>query len=79
MPVEAEVAQFRAPLEASAHAQALAAGRRLERRVPENRDVLYMIAVAQRHLGGISVSLATLESRHCDYAQLHQERSQACP
>jgi tetratricopeptide (TPR) repeat protein len=44
---------------------------------PEERELLYMLAVAQRYLGRISAALATLvrlEELHPDYPRLHQER-----
>ncbi|MGB6488230.1 MAG: sulfotransferase [Steroidobacteraceae bacterium] len=44
---------------------------------PEDRELLYMLAVAQRYLGRISTALATLvrlEELHPDYPRLHQER-----
>jgi tetratricopeptide (TPR) repeat protein len=44
---------------------------------PEDRDLLYMLAVAQRYLGRIPAALATLErleERHPDYPRMHQER-----
>jgi tetratricopeptide (TPR) repeat protein len=56
---------------------ALAAAQRLLRDVPENRDVLYMIAVSQRYLGQVSEALETLtgfEKIHPHYSRLHQER-----
>ena len=45
--------------------------------VPENRDVLYLLAVSQRYLGRIADALRTLEgfaSLHPDYGRLFQER-----
>src|SRR6185437_8262045 len=44
---------------------------------PDDRDLLYMLAVAQRYLGRISAALATLarlEELHPEYPRLHQER-----
>jgi tetratricopeptide (TPR) repeat protein len=44
---------------------------------PEDRDLLYMLAVAQRYLGRSDDALATLarlEELHPDYSRLHQER-----
>ena len=44
---------------------------------PEHRELLYMLAVAQRYLGRIAAALATLvrlEELHPDYPRLHQER-----
>jgi tetratricopeptide (TPR) repeat protein len=45
--------------------------------VPENRDVLYLLAVSQRYLGRIADALRTLErfeTLHPDYGRLFQER-----
>ena len=44
---------------------------------PEDRDLLYMLAVAQRYQGSIAEALTTLarlEELHPDYPRLHQER-----
>src|SRR5579883_2212120 len=44
---------------------------------PEDRQLLYMLAVAQRYLGNIPAALATLrrlEEAHPDYPRLYQER-----
>jgi tetratricopeptide (TPR) repeat protein len=74
---ETEVRRIRAALERSEFAPALEAALRLEREVPENRDVLYMIAVAQRYLQRIPEALDTLgrlEELHPDYPRLYQER-----
>ncbi|HEU5442369.1 MAG TPA: sulfotransferase [Steroidobacteraceae bacterium] len=57
--------------EAARAAQTLLADR------PEDRDLLYMLAVAQRYLGQIPAALATLarlEELHPDYPRLHQEK-----
>jgi tetratricopeptide (TPR) repeat protein len=64
-------------LERSEFAPALQAALQLKEEVPENRDVLYMIAVAQRYLHRIPDALATLqrlEELHPDYPRLYQER-----
>ena len=45
--------------------------------VPENRDVLYLLAVSQRYCGRIADALRTLEQferLHPDYGRLFQER-----
>jgi tetratricopeptide (TPR) repeat protein len=76
-PVEAEVRRIRKLLEDNQFAQALSAADELLREVPENRDVLYMIAVSQRYLRRIPDALATLarfETLHPDYGRLFQER-----
>jgi tetratricopeptide (TPR) repeat protein len=57
--------------EAARAAEALLAGH------PESRDLLYMLAVAQRYLDRNSAALATLarlEELHPDYPRLYQER-----
>jgi tetratricopeptide (TPR) repeat protein len=75
--IETEVRRVRAMLERSEFAPALQAALRLREEVPENRDVLYMIAVAQRYLQRISDALATLqrlEELHPGYPRLYQER-----
>ncbi|MFI4886052.1 MAG: tetratricopeptide repeat protein [Steroidobacterales bacterium] len=44
---------------------------------PEDRELLYMLAVAQRYRGQIPAALATLarlEELHPDYPRLHQEK-----
>ncbi|HEY4443731.1 MAG TPA: sulfotransferase [Steroidobacteraceae bacterium] len=75
--IETEVRRIRAALERSEFAPALQAALRLRKEAPENRDVLYMIAVAQRYLQRIPDALATLErleELHPDYPRLYQER-----
>jgi tetratricopeptide (TPR) repeat protein len=75
--IETEVRRIRAALERSEFAPALEAALPLLNEAPENRDVLYMIAVAQRYLQRIPQALATLgrlEEFHPDYPRLYQER-----
>src|ERR1700674_5582815 len=75
--VESEVLRIRTLLEKNRFAEALSAAQALCEQVPENRDVLYMIAVAQRYLQRIPDALATLqrlEEPHPDYPRLYQER-----
>jgi len=79
--IETEVLGIRGLLEKSQFAQALAAAEALLAKVPENRDVWYMLAVAQRYLGRIPEALATLErfeTIHPDYSRLFQERGHCC-
>ncbi len=79
--VETEVLGIRGLLEKSQFAQALTAAEALLTKVPENRDVWYMLAVAQRYLGRIPQALATLqrfETIHPDYSRLFQERGHCC-
>jgi tetratricopeptide (TPR) repeat protein len=76
-PVEAEVRRVRALIQASRPAEALEGARALLSQVPENRDVLYMLAVSQRFLGrpeDALASLARLEQLHPTYSRLFQER-----
>jgi len=75
--IEAEVQRVRDHLERNQFDAALAAGESLAVRVPENRDVLYMIAVSQRYLKRIPAALSTLarlEGYHPMYSRLFQER-----
>jgi tetratricopeptide (TPR) repeat protein len=75
--IEADVARIRALLERREFAAATAAAERLLTEVPENRDVLYMLAVGQRHLQRIPAALATLarlEQLYPEYGRLFQER-----
>jgi len=75
--VEVEVRRTRALLKERHFAQALRATDALLATVPENRDVLYLRAVAQRHIGDISAALATLaslEELHPRFSGLYQER-----
>ena len=75
--VEAEVLRIRELLERNQFGAALSAGEVLAASVPENRDVLYMIAVSQRYLKKIPEALATLdqlERHHPKFSRLFQER-----
>jgi tetratricopeptide (TPR) repeat protein len=75
--IEMEVLRIRAMLEQSQFQAALTAGQALLQEVPENRDLLYMVAVAQRYLRRIPEALAILErleSLHPKYPRLFQER-----
>ncbi len=69
--------RVRSYLDRSEFAQALQAGRALLTEIPQNRDLLYMIAVSQRYLQQIPDALATLEvleKHHPAYSRLFQER-----
>jgi tetratricopeptide (TPR) repeat protein len=75
--IESEVMRIRALLQAGQIEPALLAAAALLVEVPENRDVIYMIAVAQRYLQRIPDALATLQSLerlHPNYSRLYQER-----
>ena len=73
--IEAELLRVRAHLDRSEFAQVLSTGQALLREIPENRDLLYMIAVSQRYLHRIPDALATLEvlaRHHPTYSRLFQ-------
>src|SRR5450631_4301471 len=75
--IETEVRRIRALLERSEFSQAHTAAQALRAEVPENRDALYMLAVAQRYSQRIPDALATLaklEKHHPRYGRLFQER-----
>jgi tetratricopeptide (TPR) repeat protein len=75
--VEQEVHRLRGLLEARQFAECESAARSLLGEVPENRDVLYLVAVSQRYLGRIADALRTLQqfqALHPDYGRLFQER-----
>jgi tetratricopeptide (TPR) repeat protein len=76
-PVELEVRHARELLKSHDHAGALRAAEALAVKVPENRDVLYLIAVSLRFLGKIPEALAALErleQLHPRFSRLYQER-----
>jgi len=75
--VETEVRRIRELLKMRRFAEGLRAADALLVTVPENRDVLYLRAVAQRLLGDIPAALATLtglERLHPRFSGLYQER-----
>ncbi len=75
--VELEVRRIRALVQERRFAEAAAAAQALVATVPENRDVLYLRAIAQRQLGDITAALATLtalEQLHPRFSRLYQER-----
>ena len=76
-PVELEVRHARELLKSHDYAGALRAAEALVVKVPENRDVLYLIAVSLRFLGKIPEALAVLErleQLHPRFSRLYQER-----
>ncbi|HSY07710.1 MAG TPA: sulfotransferase [Steroidobacteraceae bacterium] len=76
-PIELEVHRIRALLKNRQFAESLRAAEALAVEVPENRDVLYLIAVSLRHLHKIPEALATLErleQYHPAFSRLYQER-----
>ena len=77
--VELEVARIRELVRQRRFADGLRASDALLLTVPENRDVLYLKAHAQRLLGDPTSALATLaelERLHPRFSRLYQERGQ---
>jgi len=75
--IETEVIRLQDLLRGRRFQEALAGAQALLDEVPENRDVLYTVAVAQRYLGRVPAALATLqrlETLHPGYSRLFQER-----
>ena len=75
--VEAEVLRIRTCIEQKQFETALDAAKTLAAAVPENRDVLYMMAVSQRFLKRVPEALSTLErlqKLHPQFSRLYQER-----
>ncbi|HEY2675768.1 MAG TPA: sulfotransferase [Steroidobacteraceae bacterium] len=75
--IATEVPRIRALLRQQQFAEALGAGEALLDRVPDHREGLLFVAVAQRYLGRISDALKTLESlerHHPSFSRLHEER-----
>src|SRR3984893_12801532 len=75
--VESEVARIRALVKERRFADGVAAATTLLSQVPENRDVLYLLALGQRQLTRTADALATLEQLerfHPGYSRLYQER-----
>src|SRR5215510_865386 len=74
---EVEVGRIRELSKSRRHDEALAAAEALAVAVPQNRDVLYLIAANQRCLNRIPEALATLqrlEQQHPRFSLLYQER-----
>jgi tetratricopeptide (TPR) repeat protein len=72
-----EVRRIRALFDGRRYAEALSAAQALAERVPENRDVLYLMAVSQRFQRRIPEALATLERLvrlHPRHSRAYQER-----
>jgi tetratricopeptide (TPR) repeat protein len=75
--IESEVLRIRALMDQREFGAALAAAQALLAEVPENRDVLYIVAVCQRYLRKVPEALSTLrrfEELHPGYPRLYQER-----
>src|ERR1700730_11576893 len=75
--VELEVERIRGLLKERRFEQAVNAAASLRKAYPENRDVLYLLALGQRHSRRITDALDTLadmERCHPGASQLYQER-----
>jgi len=75
--VESEVSRIRMLIKERRFADGVAAATALLRQVPENRDVLHLLALGQRQLIRTADALATLEQLerfHPGYSRLYQER-----
>ena len=76
-PVEQQIRRAWELFNQRRYAQALEAGEALALEVPENRDVLHLIALSQRYANKIPEALATLERlerHHPAFSRLYQER-----
>src|ERR1700689_5005415 len=76
-PVEAEVHRVRGLLKSRQFAKSLRAAEALAEKLPENRDVLHLIAMNQRHLNRLPEALASLErleQHHPAFSRLYRER-----
>src|SRR6266700_2679267 len=77
LPIELEVGRIRELSQGGRHLEALALAEVLANAAPENRDVVYLIAVNQRCLNRIHEALATLQrlaQQHPRFSLLYQER-----
>jgi len=75
--IELEVRRIGSLVQSGRHEESLRAAEALALEVPENRDVLYLLAVSQRYLLRIPEALATLERlERCQpgFSRLYQER-----
>ena len=78
-PIELEVHRIRELFKNRSFEEGLEAAERLAAEVPENRDVLHLIAMNERFLGRIDAAFATLrrlEQHHPNFSRLYQERGQ---
>src|SRR5882757_368893 len=75
--IEPQVRLARALFRQRDYAGCLAAAQALAAQVPENRDVLFLIAVSQRYLNKIDDAMATLDrlqQHHPGFSRLYEER-----
>ncbi|HEY6927766.1 MAG TPA: sulfotransferase [Steroidobacteraceae bacterium] len=76
-PVEDTINAIRELTRARRHVDALAVAEPLAEQLPQNRDLLYLVALNQRQLNRIPEALSTLERLerlHPRYSRLYQER-----
>ena len=76
-PRAAEVPRIRGLIRRREFTEALSAGEALLADVPDERDALLFVAIAQRYLGRIPAAqntLATLARHHPRFSRLHEER-----
>jgi tetratricopeptide (TPR) repeat protein len=76
-PIELQVRRTAALFDQREFAAALASGEELLERVPENRDVLFLVAASLRYLNRVPDALAMLdrlELHHPGFSRLYQER-----
>ena len=74
--LKVELERIRTLIETRAYPSALSAAQALVGEAPENRDVLYSIAVSQRYLRQETAALETLrrlQALHPDFSRLYQE------
>ena len=77
LPLEQEIARLRGLASDGRHAEVLAQLQRPLADFPENRDLLLLAAICQRHLARIDAALATLErlgALQPGFSLMHQER-----
>jgi len=75
--LDAEIRRVRAHLDREQFGEAAVLGEALLKEAPESRDLLYMVAVAQRFLRRVPAALQTLarlDQAHPDYPRTFQER-----
>ncbi len=76
-PIDSEATRLRRLLQAGDFNEALQVGESLLERVPENRDVLYMVAVSLRNLRRTETALSCLtrlQATHSKFSRLYQEK-----
>ena len=75
--IEAEIRRLRDLFKSRDYAACLRGAQALAADLPENRDVLFLVAVSQRYLQQIPEALATLErlqTHHPGFSRLYEER-----